>query len=358
MSPRIWGCGSSSCVLRLLYEEGLLPIEDPGVIDERLDLDGVDVGRLLAMPIGVALGDALGSTLEFAPLERKARLRLTLESFPRGSHITDDTQLTYWGLEVLLRRGWLDPELVAERYSRERIIGIGRTVREFLRRYKDQGLPWYHASVPSAGNGALMKLSPAPISAYINGGAAAAEALVYTIVVYRDPLALASAYATTRIILDLASDKLTLRDPDKLIEEYLKHHRRIEGDTYNYTLDTKRGRKKGPAWKLIEEALEEARQEGWTPLQLTRNIGSSGYLLETIIFTLYNITIGGTPYQILARAATQSQDSDTIAAITGMLLTAWKGKEALPGSLVTQLITRILPRKFLLIQKDLEQIIK
>ena len=292
LSPRVWACSSSPCLLRLLYEEGLLPIEDPGVIDERLDLQGVDPDRLLATPLGVALGDALGSTLEFAPLDWKARLRLTLEAFPRGSHITDDTQLTYWGLEVLLRRGWLDPELLAERYSRERIIGIGRTVREFLRRYKDQGLPWYHANVPSAGNGALMKLPPAPISGYVNGGTAAAEALAYTIVIYRDPLALASAYATTRIILDLAADKLTLEDPDKLINEYLRHHRRIEGDRHTYTLNTRKGQRKGPAWKLIEETLQQAQQEGWTPLDLTRNTGSTGYLLETIIFTLHNITMG------------------------------------------------------------------
>ena len=151
LSPEIWRCTESSCILHLLYDEGLLPVSDSSVIDEVEDTSNIRVERLISMPLGVALGDSLGSTLEFRPIGENSRLKI--KSFPRGSHVTDDTQLTYWALEVLLRRGWLDPEVIAERYSRERIIGIGGTVREFLRRFKDEGLPWYYSSVRSAGNG-------------------------------------------------------------------------------------------------------------------------------------------------------------------------------------------------------------
>ncbi len=57
---------------------------------------------------------------------------------------------------------------------------------------------------------------------------------------------------------------------------------------------------------------------------------------------------------VLKRAATQSQDSDTIAAVTGMLIAAERGLDGLPRELLSQLLTGLLPRRFLLVQKDLE----
>lgn len=48
---------------------------------------------------------------------------------------------------------------MAERLFRERIFGIGSTMKQFLRNYKS-GLPWEQCGAPSAGNGALMRIAP------------------------------------------------------------------------------------------------------------------------------------------------------------------------------------------------------
>jgi len=62
-------------------------------------------------------------------------------------------------LEQMLDDGGFVPAHVAERFSRGRIFGIGSTMRQFLRSYKS-GLPWEQCGVPSAGNGALMRIAP------------------------------------------------------------------------------------------------------------------------------------------------------------------------------------------------------
>ncbi len=81
-------------------------------------------------------------------------------------------------------------------------------------------------------------------------------------------------------------------------------------------------------------------------------------MLETVIFTLYNILYGGSMEVVLKRAATQSQDSDTIAAVTGMLIAAERGLDGLPRELLSRLLTGLLPRRFLLVQKDLELLLE
>jgi ADP-ribosyl-[dinitrogen reductase] hydrolase len=342
--PRLWCCGGSECILRVLHEQGMVPVADPGVYEEILPLDGVSVARLLEAHLGVALGDALGSTIEFTHIRVKSKMRIR-EELPPGSFITDDTQLTFWGLEVLLRRGWLDPELVAERYSREPIIGIGITMSTFLTGYKEEGLPWFHANVPSAGNGAVMKLPPALLSGYLNNGKLAAESILYTLVIYRDPAALAAAYATSRLAWLLASNRLSLEDSERLLSEYVEAHRRVEGDSTRYRLADL----EGPSWELIEKSVRRASEAGMTPLEFTLTFGSSAYLVETMAFVLYNFSYWAGragPWEILASAATNGEDSDTTAAVTGMLLAAAKGLDAFPQRPLSQLLEQVLPRQF------------
>ena len=51
------------------------------------------------------------------------------------------------------------PGHVAERFCRDRIFGIGGTVKEFIRNYKND-VYWYKAGPKRAGNGALMRIPP------------------------------------------------------------------------------------------------------------------------------------------------------------------------------------------------------
>jgi ADP-ribosyl-[dinitrogen reductase] hydrolase len=117
--------------------------------------------------LGLAIGDALGNTSEgqlpSVRRERHGEIRDYLPNWyadnrPVGLP-SDDTQMAFWTLEQMLEDGRLDPARLAERFSRGRIFGIGGTVKQFLRNYKN-GLSWEQCGAASAGNGALMRIAP------------------------------------------------------------------------------------------------------------------------------------------------------------------------------------------------------
>ena len=124
--------------------------------------------RVRGMLLGVAVGDSLGNTTEgMRPAERhrvhgeiRDYLPHPREDMRRIGFPSDDTQLTFWTVESLLRRGYLDPAELAGSFVGPRIFGIGKTVTEFLFAYRFGHEPWYRAGRPSAGNGALMRISP------------------------------------------------------------------------------------------------------------------------------------------------------------------------------------------------------
>ncbi len=126
--------------------------------------------QLRGMLLGLAIGDSLGRSSEGrTPRSRRLRFGEIRDYLNRqGDTVieaglgvpTDDTQLTFFTVESLLHRGRLDPDDLARSFSRERIYGIGRTVRAFVRAYTDEGKPWWQAGQPSAGNGALMRITP------------------------------------------------------------------------------------------------------------------------------------------------------------------------------------------------------
>ncbi len=102
-------------------------------------------------------------------------------------------------------------------------------------------------------------------SFYSSHGRLAPETLLYTVLIYRDPLALASSYALAKISWLLASDKQTLGDGDRLVELYIRFHRRVEGDRAKYSLEVDGGPLRDAGWRLIEKILSRALSKGWTP---------------------------------------------------------------------------------------------
>jgi ADP-ribosylglycohydrolase len=106
--------------------------------------------------VGGAIGDAMGRPNEGVPADvaRERRIR-DYQAWggwrggPKGT-IADDTQMTMWLVESILatagkmreagpieaRDRLLDPHDIAERFTRERIRGIGQATREFVHEYK------------------------------------------------------------------------------------------------------------------------------------------------------------------------------------------------------------------------------
>lgn len=118
------------------------------------------------MLLGVAIGDALGNTSEsMHPAERARHLGEVRDYLPNehanGRRVgvpSDDTQLTFRTLEQLLDDRQLSAVGLLERFSAERIFGIGAATREVMALFR--GGRFTSTGVKSAGNGGLMRIAP------------------------------------------------------------------------------------------------------------------------------------------------------------------------------------------------------
>lgn len=143
--------------------------------------------------LGLAAGDALGTTLEFTgPLDPFApRVTAIVGGGPFGLPAggwTDDTSMALCLGQSLVAWGGCDPRDQAERYVRwwrhgensvtGRCFDIGNATRTALQRYLDTGDPLAGDPSPSAaGNGSLMRLAPVAMAAASEGEAVAWAAL-------------------------------------------------------------------------------------------------------------------------------------------------------------------------------------
>ena len=127
--------------------------------------------------IGLALGDALGTTLEFSTRDTLPRVTDLVGGGPFGlapGQWTDDTSMALCLAESLLDRHDLDPRDLMERFCRwhehgensvtETCSDIGMTTEEALDSFRATGEPLSGSTDPdTAGNGSLMRLSPVAI---------------------------------------------------------------------------------------------------------------------------------------------------------------------------------------------------
>jgi ADP-ribosyl-[dinitrogen reductase] hydrolase len=147
------------------------------------------VARYQGCLLGLAVGDALGTTLEFTPPGRGGAPPLTTIvgggpfGLPAGAW-TDDTSMALCLAESLVACHGFDARDQMERYVRwwrdgensstGRCFDIGNATAAALRRYVEDGDPYAGSADPhQAGNGSLMRL--APVVLWFAGDPARAE---------------------------------------------------------------------------------------------------------------------------------------------------------------------------------------
>jgi len=127
--------------------------------------------------LGLAVGDAVGTTLEFQPKPAFARLDEMVGGGPFGlqpGQWTDDTAMALALADSLLAREDFDPRDLMKRFvdwsengtysCTGECFDIGNTVDDALERFEATGDPLSGSTDPmSAGNGALMRLAPVAI---------------------------------------------------------------------------------------------------------------------------------------------------------------------------------------------------
>ena len=127
--------------------------------------------------VGLAAGDALGTTLEFSPPGSFDPIDDMVGGGPfglRAGQWTDDTSMALCLAASLVESGGFDPLDQMGRYLRwfrqgymsstGRCFDIGGTTSEALVRFEQTGDPYAGSTDPwSAGNGSLMRLAPVPM---------------------------------------------------------------------------------------------------------------------------------------------------------------------------------------------------
>lgn len=171
---------SNQNTLRRLFDAGLIDIYRGPLFGSPLEPmpEDPDFDRVEGMMLGLAVGDALGSTSESLPPRRHHELFGRINGYLPHPYAgneaiglpTDDTQLAFWTLEQMLADDGLDPRALADRFCAERIFGLGSTIRRFLHNYGGAGMEWHLSGPKSAGNGALMRIAPLVISHLNTGG--------------------------------------------------------------------------------------------------------------------------------------------------------------------------------------------
>jgi ADP-ribosylglycohydrolase len=127
--------------------------------------------------LGLAAGDALGTTLEFTRRDTLTPIDDMVGGGPfrlAPGEWTDDTSMAMCLAESLIERRGFDPHDQMTRYARwwreghwssnGRCFDIGITVRAALSRFRDTNDPFAGSADPrTAGNGSLMRLAPVPL---------------------------------------------------------------------------------------------------------------------------------------------------------------------------------------------------
>lgn len=297
--------------------------------------------------MGVALGDSLGNTSESLTPDERWRLHGEIRDYlphPREDmrcigFPSDDTQMTFWTVESLLRRGYLDPADLAQSFVGPRIFGVGRTVTEFLFAYRFGHLPWYEAGRPSAGNGALMRIAPVLLPHLRSQDASLwRDVVAATVLTHRDEAAVAASVGFVGLLAECLSWSSPTDPPAEWwAETFLRYAGPAEaagmsGRPTSYSARVPGDAFRGTLCQRVEQLMVPALSSGWTVREAADSWYSGAYLLETVPCVLLTLALhGGDPEEAIVRAVNDTRDNDTIAAVVGAAVGALHGVDRLPS---------------------------
>lgn len=287
--------------------------------------------RYLGCLLGLAAGDALGTTVEFSPPGTFAPLTDMVGGGPfslNAGEWTDDTSMALCLAESLVTTGDFDPADQMDRYlawwrkghlsSTGRCFDIGLTVSSALRRYEQSGDPWAGSTDPySAGNGSIMRLAPVPMR-YAN-----------------DPVtAVANSAASSRTTHAAATCLDACRYFGGLITGALLGHGKAELLAPNYAPVPNVSSEQPLCAEIAAIAAGSFRQKE------PPEIAGTGYVVRSLEAALWAFDRSTSFEDGCLRAANLGDDADTTAAVYGQLAGAYYGVAGIPPRWLDRLAQR------------------
>ena len=299
-------------------------------------LTGAIRDRARGALLGLAVGDALGTTLEFETRDRNPLHTEMVGGGPFGlasGEWTDDTAMALALADSLIACRGFDARDLMSRFvgwwrngaysCTATCFDIGITTREALARYERTGEIFAGSTTPqTAGNGSLMRLAPVALFALNNPGLADQIARGQSRTTHGAPEAVdACAYFIQLLRLAILGEKNPLcarlvidRDTDGL-----RPRRFIEGTDGNICRRTWTG----------EPAVEAIAAGAWRA-KSRAEVRSTGCVIDTLEAALWSVVSTNSFEEALILAVNLAHDADTVGAVTGQLAGAIYGASAIP----------------------------
>ena len=262
--------------------------------------------------LGLAVGDAVGTTLEFKPRDSYAPLQDMIGGGPfqlQPGQWTDDTAMALALADSLDQDGDLDAADLMQRFvdwhergrysCTGRCFDIGITTREALARWAATGNPIAGSTDPkTAGNGSLMRLAPVALRHFRTPATLRDVAARQSRTTHAAPEAVDACVAFAEMLADA-----------------------IAGATGGEVLRARAG---------YAGAIDAIMAGSWRgkPRAAVR---SSGYVAHALEASLWSVGTSSSFAEAVLRAANLGEDADTTAAIAGQLAGALHGASSIPA---------------------------
>jgi ADP-ribosyl-[dinitrogen reductase] hydrolase len=272
--------------------------------------------KAVASYLGLAIGDALGATVEFmSPAQITADFGVH-DSISGGGwlklppgQVTDDTTMSLALGESILKSGSVDAHSVAKSFCEWLLnnpVDVGNTVKRGIAHYWNSGIPYVTENANDAGNGACMRTLPVALATF-----GLPDAVTVKIasrdqchVTHNNPLSDAATECVINIIHGALNgyDKLSLKN--------------------------------GPVYKLINQYPE-------FQFFNTRREQPTGYIVETMQAVLQAFFSTNSLEKCLVNVINRGGDADTTGAIAGMIAGSYYGLESIPQRWLSRLDAQV-----------------
>ena len=264
--------------------------------------------RALGAYLGLALGDALGATLEFmSPEEVRARYGVHRQitgggwlSLPAGA-VTDDTEMSLALGESILETSGFSAKGAAEafvRWLRSDPRDCGHTCRRGIRRYILEGSVSAEPNEGHGGNGAVMRNLPVVLATLGDAAAREAHTLAQCHITHHHPYSDAAALCLGNMVEQLIFGR-SVSQVHQTADALVREHAVFAFATYS-------GR-------------------------------ANAYIVETLCTVLHHFFNTDGFESCVVNTVQRGDDADTTGALAGMLAGAAYGQQALPKRWLKQL---------------------
>ncbi|MFH5927481.1 ADP-ribosylglycohydrolase family protein [Roseomonas xinghualingensis] len=297
-----------------MAEDILLSAEGPEALAEVQASAAALLGdRARGALVGLAVGDALGTTLEFSERDEHPHHAEMTGGGPfrlKPGQWTDDTSMALALADSLIAHPDFDARDLMDRFVswwREgaysctgTCFDIGMATRDALARYLKSGNPFAGSTDPySAGNGSLMRLAPAAIHALHDPAFAQHLAVQQSRTTHAAPQAVEACSFFAELLMEAMQGvpKAELLEP--------------------------RGWKGDPAIVAAAKGTWRGRDRS--------AVRSSGYVVHTLEAALWAVERTESFEEALVLAVNLGDDADSVGAVTGQLAGALYGMSGIPA---------------------------